>query len=134
MREAKILFEDPDALPDDPSQYEWHDYGVPIAFRKGEIYRLKGDLDKAIAAYERGLELNGDYYNSFYRLGLAYEQVGQTKKAVANYQKYIDVTELNAYDASALGREEGCAAWAVCHPISRPVAVADATRRIKRLR
>jgi serine/threonine protein kinase/tetratricopeptide (TPR) repeat protein len=134
MRELRMAYDSADTLPDDPGEYEWLLYGVPFSFKLGELYMLKGQLDEAIAAYERSLDLKADHYNSFYRLGLAYEQKGQADKAIANYKKYIDVDELNAYDASALGREDGCAAWAVCHPISRPAAVADAKQRIEQLR
>lgn len=135
MRELKISYDnDADALPDDHSTYDWLFAGVPLSFRMGEIYLLQGQVDKAIAAYDRSIDLKEDHYNTFYRLGLAHERIGQANKAIANYEKYIGVTELNAYDASALGREDGCAAWPVCHSISRPVAVTDATRRIERLR
>ena len=100
----------------------------------GEVFFLQGDIDKAIEAYERSLKLAPGHYNSNYRLGLAYDQKREVSKAIANFEKYIGTTDLNAYDGSAVGREKACAASKVCHPISRPVAIADAQQRLDRLR
>jgi len=120
-------------LPEDLSTFDVLLGGVPLSFMIGEVYWLRGELDKAIEAYK--LSLNTiDYYNSFYRLGLAYEQSGRADEAVANFGRYIDVTDLSWYDASAAGREDGCAATPVCHAISRPVALNDAKRRIEQLK
>jgi tetratricopeptide (TPR) repeat protein len=112
---------------------DWLLMGVPFSFRKGEVLLQQGDLDNAIAAYEQSVRLMPNHYNSYYRLGLAYDEAGEPDRAIANFEKYIGVTELNAYDATALGREDSCAASPVCHSISRPVAVADAQDRIARL-
>jgi tetratricopeptide (TPR) repeat protein len=113
--------------------YDWLYFGTPFSFLMGEIYFLQSKLDEALQAYLRSLVLKPDHYKSFYRLGQVYDLLGDEDKAIANSEKYIGVTELNWYDSSATGREEGCAASRVCHSISRPVAVDDARRRIARL-
>ncbi len=108
--------------------------GTPISFTMGEIYFLQGKLDLATAAYERSLDLSPNHYNSFYRLGLIYDQRGDRTKAIDYLEKYNGVTELNWYDSSAAGRETGCAATKACHSISRPVALDDTRLRLGRLR
>jgi tetratricopeptide (TPR) repeat protein len=118
----------------DPDSDDWLLIGVPLSFRIGEVYLLQGNIEKAAEAFERSLDLKPDHYNSFYRLGIVYELLGKTDKAIANLEKFIAVTDLNAYDATALGRESSCAATKVCHSISRPDALADARQRLKRLR
>jgi tetratricopeptide (TPR) repeat protein len=121
-----------DATMQDPDNFDWLLRGVPFSFRLGEIHFLRGDMESAIEDYERGLEIAPEHYNSFYRLGLAYESLGETDRAIENFRKYIDVSELNSYDATAIGREETCAAIPACHSISRPVAVKEAMQRIDR--
>ncbi len=61
-------------------------------------YAKKGELDKAIAEYERLTTF--DYRNEaqflihpkyHYRLGLLYEQKGLKAKAAARYRKFLDL-------------------------------------------
>jgi tetratricopeptide (TPR) repeat protein len=93
MRELKIarLIEAGEASPD-PASVDWLDWGVPFAFRVGELRLRQGDVDGAIDAYERSLELAPDHSNSYYRLGVAYDEKGEKKKATANLGRYIGVT------------------------------------------
>ena len=118
----------------DPGSDDWLQSGVPVSFRLGELLRRQESIDEAIDAYEQSVETAPDHYNSFLRLGVAYDQKGETKKAIANLDRYIGATELNMYDATAQGREDSCAANPVCHSISRPAALADAEQRLARLR
>jgi tetratricopeptide (TPR) repeat protein len=135
LREVKLA-SDPEAhaASTDRETYDWLIWGNPFSFRLGEIHFLLGDYDSAIDAYERSLKLKADHYNAFYRLGLAYERLGEPDKAVANFEKYIGVTELNAYDGTALRRERSCGAIRACHSISRPEALLDSRQQLERLR
>ena len=62
------------------------------------VYQRKGELDKAIAEYERLVTFDPDlecrclihpiYY---YRLAKLYEQKGNTTKASEHYEKFLDL-------------------------------------------
>ena len=61
-------------------------------------YAKKGDINKAIAEYERlttvdpkGDELYLIHPKYHYRLGLLYEQKGQKAKAAERYRKFLDL-------------------------------------------
>ena len=75
----------------------------PIVFKDyidslGLAYYKSGDLDNAIAEYEkliscpRGMLRYGfEYVNSLYMLGKIHEQKGDTDKAIENYEKFLDL-------------------------------------------
>ncbi len=59
-------------------------------------YIQNGDLDKAIEAYERLVTFNPESADrrlihplNYYRLGKVYEQMGNNRKAKANYRKFL---------------------------------------------
>ncbi|MFC2168857.1 tol-pal system YbgF family protein, partial [Acidobacteriota bacterium] len=61
-------------------------------------YYRSGDLNKALLEYERisslttgRLERGVLYTNSFYMLGLIYEQLADTVKSKANYEKFLTI-------------------------------------------
>ena len=61
-------------------------------------YLLEGEVDKAIAAYERLITFNPQSQDrrlvhplNYYRLGKLYEQKGNIKKAKINYHKFLDL-------------------------------------------
>jgi tetratricopeptide (TPR) repeat protein len=118
----------------DLKSVDWLRIGVPYSFRIGEIALLRGDAHEAIAAYEQSLKLKPSHYNSSYRLGLAYKAAGERERAISHLRTYMDVEELNAYDATAMGREASCGAIKACHSISRPEALANAEQIIGELR
>lgn len=59
----------------------------------GDIYSQKGDLDKAVAEYEKAAELSGNSFTAPYYLkkaGLVYVELGKTEKAIAAFQSIAD--------------------------------------------
>jgi tetratricopeptide (TPR) repeat protein len=61
-------------------------------------YIQRGELDKAIAAYERLITFNPQSKDrrlihplNYYRLGKVYEQKGDKRKAKTNYRKFLDL-------------------------------------------
>jgi tetratricopeptide (TPR) repeat protein len=62
------------------------------------VYQRKGELDKAIAEYERLITFDPDLESRclippiyYYRLAILYEQKGNTAKAVERYEKFFDL-------------------------------------------
>lgn len=109
---------------------DWLLWGVPWSYRVGEIAFLRGQTQKAIDAYQQSVATNPAHYNVYYRLGLAYQNQNMPDMAIANFSKYLGIEELGAYDATAQGRDDACAANPWCHAISRPRAVVDAQQRV----
>ena len=112
---------------------DWLRYGIPFSFRLGEVHLAQGDAAAAVNDFQTSLLTSPGYYNAFYKLGVAYDLLGDRSQAALYLNKYVNVTELSFYDASALGRESTCAASAVCHHNSRPTSLADARERLRRL-
>jgi tetratricopeptide (TPR) repeat protein len=81
------------------SMLQYYSYNVP--FHKDVLARAyvkKGELDKAIAEYERLTTFDYRKEAQFlihpkyhYRLGLLYEQKGQKAKAAERYRKFLDL-------------------------------------------
>jgi tetratricopeptide (TPR) repeat protein len=84
----------------------------------GQLYYLKGDkgnLDRAISIWNKGLEMNPNYSNNYviyYNLGLAYNKKGLAEEALINFNKVLELTpEENPYhqkvknDIEEMGRE-----------------------------
>jgi O-antigen ligase/cytochrome c-type biogenesis protein CcmH/NrfG len=70
----------------------------------GQLYYLKegkGDLDRAINIWNKGLEMNANYSNNYvlyYNLGLAYNKKGLAEEALINFNKVLELTlEENPY-------------------------------------
>jgi len=63
----------------------------------GKAYYLAGDLEKAVQEFERAAALTtgklnyGDVYvRSYFMLGRVYQDMGQTDKAIQNYEKFLE--------------------------------------------
>ncbi len=63
-----------------------------------QAYFQKGEIDKAIAEYQRLLTFNPDrperyliHPKYYYRLAKLYEEQGKTAKAIENYNKFLDL-------------------------------------------
>jgi O-antigen ligase/cytochrome c-type biogenesis protein CcmH/NrfG len=70
----------------------------------GQLYYLKenkGDLDRAISIWNKGLKMNPNYSNNYvlyYNLGLAYNKKGLAEEALINFNKVLELTpEENPY-------------------------------------
>lgn len=84
----------------------------------GQLYYLKegkGDLDRAINIWNKGLEMNPNYSNNYvlyYNLGLAYNKKGLAEEALINFNKVLELApEESPYyekvkdDIEEIGRE-----------------------------
>lgn len=50
-----------------------------------------GNFDEAIAEFERILQINPNYPLAHYHLAQAFERKGESEKAKANYQRFLQV-------------------------------------------
>jgi protein O-mannosyl-transferase len=64
----------------------------------GVVLFQKGQVDDAVAQYQKALEINPNYVAAHYNLGNALFQKGQLDQALAQYQKAV---EINPNDAEA---------------------------------
>jgi tetratricopeptide (TPR) repeat protein len=81
-----------------PLLYEISGFRLGYADSLGRAYYMLGDLKKARDEYEKidsfttGRLGNGDIYaKSFYMLGKIHEKLGDTTKAIENYEKFLDL-------------------------------------------
>ncbi len=69
----------------------------------GRVYEGLKDLDRAIAEYEKAVQVGGDSDPEILMtLGLAYRQKKQTEKAIANFRKASDLDPMNTALHTAL--------------------------------
>ena len=69
---------------------------------RGDVYKAKGALDRAIADYDAAIRLNPTFANAFHGRGVAYRMKGDRDRAVADFRETI---RLLPY-ASAASRAE----------------------------
>ena len=67
---------------------DWEDF-----CRRGDYYRLAGDLDSAIEDFTSAIEEQPDECFAYYRRGWCYEMKGDKKKALEDYNVGIDLNE-----------------------------------------
>jgi tetratricopeptide (TPR) repeat protein len=80
-----------DTLAKNPNSFMGHcNLGV-VLFEKGQV-------DEAVAQYQKALEINPNYLAAHYNLGNALFRKGQQDEAIAEYQKAL---EINPNDAEA---------------------------------
>lgn len=53
--------------------------------------QAKGDLDGAIADYNRAIQLNPQDADTYVNRGIAYEKKGEMKKAAADYGRVLEL-------------------------------------------
>ncbi len=64
---------------------------------KGDSYQDKGQWDKAIAEYNKAIELNPEYAEAYYNRGTAYAQgKGQFDQAISDFTKAIELNPKHA--------------------------------------
>ena len=62
----------------------------PIAYKMlGQIHRLQGDITKAIAMYEKVVELSPRDYLAHQQLGMFYSSCGSYEKSISAYKKAL---------------------------------------------
>jgi len=62
----------------------------------GNTFLEKGQLDEAIAHYQKALQLKPDYANAYYNLGNALLRKGQLDEAITQYQEALQLNPDNA--------------------------------------
>ena len=76
-----------------------------LKFYKGEIYRLRGDIEnnfqKAIDLYKESIKLKDDFADVYKELGLLQLKIEKDKKAKKNLQRYLDLA-INPKDKSII--------------------------------
>jgi len=76
-----------------------------LKFYKGEIYRLRGDIEnnfqKAIDLYKESIKLKDDFADVYRELGLLQLKIEKDKEAKKNLQGYLDLA-INPKDKSII--------------------------------
>lgn len=70
---------------------------VGLAFQIGIVYYQQKDYQKAKIELERAVELDLNYANAIYFLGLTYDKLGQKPQAIAQISKISDLNPDNGY-------------------------------------
>jgi tetratricopeptide (TPR) repeat protein len=68
------------------------------AYNVANIYWRRGELERAIAAYEQAIATDPTFVSSYHNLGVIYEEMGQVERAIELWRKVleIDPTHQNA--------------------------------------
>lgn len=68
---------------------------------KGAELMRKGDYREAIVILKKAIDLNPDFSEAYYNVGISYEQLGKHKDAIEMFKKTIELTpdDANAYYA-----------------------------------
>ncbi len=70
-----------------------HNNAIKIQYQLGQAQLQQGNIEAAIAAYERGIEFAPDYANNYFMKAYALKQQGNPDEAITWYQKAIDVAQ-----------------------------------------
>jgi tetratricopeptide (TPR) repeat protein len=63
-----------------------------MCYNFGESYFSLGQTDKAIKFFLRALEINAEFADAYYKLGLAYLNKGDVEKSKINLEKFIEMS------------------------------------------
>ncbi len=58
---------------------------------KGNDQLFSGNLQAAIASYDRAIEIKPDYHKAWYNRGLALDDLGRNEDAIASYDRAIEI-------------------------------------------
>lgn len=81
-------------------------------FDQGNAYFQAGQLEQAVAAYQKAIELKPDYQAVYANLGVAYYQLEQLDLAAAQYEKALELDPADgevAYNLGALKLQQALA-------------------------
>lgn len=62
-----------------------------ILLLQGNIAYSRGELDRAVEFYEQAIASREDFGNAYYKMGVCYYRMGRLKKALAAFQKVVDL-------------------------------------------
>jgi Flp pilus assembly protein TadD len=62
-----------------------------VFFYRGNGYFYKEEVDRAIADYDRAIELEPDYALAYNNRGVAYDDKGEVDRAIADYDRAIEL-------------------------------------------
>jgi tetratricopeptide (TPR) repeat protein len=71
----------------------------------GVLRSTRGDFEQAIRAYKKAMEVNLNLAEAHYRLGLAYQRIGEKAKAQQEFQVYEQVQKTEAAETERQRRE-----------------------------
>jgi Flp pilus assembly protein TadD len=71
--------------------------------RRGNVYGRKGQFDKAIADYNKAIEINPKDAMAYNNRGVEYQNKGQYDRAVADYNKAIELNSKYAFPYYNIG-------------------------------
>ncbi|MCC3413410.1 MULTISPECIES: tetratricopeptide repeat protein [unclassified Microcoleus] len=62
-----------------------------LFFEQALLYRSAEDYAKAIASYDKALEIKPDYHEAWYNRGSALDDLGRLEDAIASYDKALEI-------------------------------------------
>ena len=68
-----------------------HSTDANAHYDEGKVHREQDNEDKAIALWEKVVEINPDHPRARYNLGLAYKTQGDRDKAIVSWNKVIEI-------------------------------------------
>jgi tetratricopeptide (TPR) repeat protein len=67
------------------------DYQANLLLMRGRAYIYKGDNDRAIADYNKAIELDPKHAVAYYNRGIAYSDKGDNDHAIADFRKSLEL-------------------------------------------
>ena len=77
--------------------------GADTWFAAGQLQEAQGNIQAAVAQYQRVLKVNDEHHGALYRLGVLYATARDYPAAVAIWKRYIGATHHSAVGYSNLG-------------------------------
>ena len=70
-------------------------FDAGFAFQLGSVYYQNNQLEKARVEFERALEIEPNFSNARYFLGLTYDRFGDKQAALGQFEKIIQLNPNN---------------------------------------
>ena len=99
-----------------------------VYYKRGEAWSIKGDYDRAIANYDKAIEINPIFVAAYNNRGNAYSKKGQHDQAISDYTKAIEISPrlVDAYSNRGFvylvklrNKDKGCADWKTACELGR---------------
>lgn len=79
-------------------------FGIAASIDRGSVYLTKGEYDRAIAEFNKALEINPKDSGTYKNRGAAYMNKGQYDQALSDYTKALEINPKDAEVYNARGR------------------------------